>query len=176
MVIAGQSDAVSGKLSGVEIGNEFSVFLYLRTCVVNVHCSRVEERLVDLGVLEKEIRHDDVAGHFHKATGHEVEQCGIVGFRYLGNRSIVFLGGSGKCLGHGCEFRGISGFGISAYEGAVCACGDVADSSHYLKLGCAFVDRCDTCVAVDAFAGIIFHEARAAVNLNAVIGVLIAVF
>lgn len=176
MVIAGQSDAVSGKLSGVEICNEFSVFLYFRTCVVNVYCGRVEERLVNLGILEQEIRHDDVSGHFHKATGHEVEQCGIVGFCYLCNRGIVFLGESGKCLCHGCEFRGISGFGIIVYERAVCTGSDVADCSHYLQLGCAFVDRCDAGVAVDAFAGIIFHEARAAVNLNAVIGILIAVF
>ena len=67
-----------------------------------------------------------------------------------------------------------SGILIDSVE--ISAGGDVADSSHNLQLGSTLVDRCDACVAIDALASVVFHEARTTVYLHRVVGILVTEF
>jgi hypothetical protein len=55
------------------------------------------------------------------------------------------------------------------------AVGDVADGGDDLQLGGTLVDREDAGVAIQALASILEHEARTAMHLNAVVGVLVSI-
>ena len=52
----------------------------------------------------------------------------------------------------------------------------MADCCDNLKLGSSFIDGCDTGIAVNAFAGIILHEAGTAMDLDCIVGILVAIF
>ena len=66
--------------------------------------------------------------------------------------------------------------GIVFNDRRVEAIGHIADGSHGLQLSGAFVDAGDTCIAVDALAGILKHESTATVYLYAVVSVLVGIF
>ena len=54
--------------------------------------------------------------------------------------------------------------------------GDVTDRRHNLQLGRTLIDGGDAGVAIDTLARVILHEAGAAMNLDAVVGILIGEF
>ena len=62
---------------------------------------------------------------------------------------------------------------VFAQAGEVRAGGDVADGGHDLQLRGALVDVRDAGVAVEAFAGVVLHEARSAVHLDGVVRVAV---
>ena len=52
---------------------------------------------------------------------------------------------------------------------------DIAYSSNYLKLCCTLVDREDTCITIQTLALILHDEARTAMYLYCIIGILVGI-
>ena len=52
----------------------------------------------------------------------------------------------------------------------------ITDGSHDLQLSSALVNRSDSGISIQPLAGIFHHETGAAMNLNAVIGILVGIF
>ena len=114
--------------------------------------------VIACGICHEQVAHYNVSCHFYQAACHEIGIFGLLtsstyctALSYAAHISRV----SHADLPIRFNVLGC----ICVNEGAVCAGGDVADGSHDLKLGGAFVDRGDAGIAVHAFAGVVFHEA-----------------
>ena len=94
----------------------------------------------------------DMGGHFRELRGQ------LLQLRNDGLHGLVVFGGSVTL--------------DLLHEGAL---GHGVDRRHDLQLRGTLVDIHDTCVAVEALAGIVLHEARAAVDLDGVVGLLVGV-
>lgn len=170
------SDAVGGEFGDVETVDELGVLGDFGGGHVDVDLGALDEGLVVLGAEHHQIAHHQVAGHLDQAAGHEVEVLLVAGGSNLLDGLLIGLGQGGELGGQGCEFTAEAFGGIFLDERSIGAGGDVAYGCHYLQLGRAFVDGGDAGVAVDALAGVVLHEAGTAMDLDAVVGVLVAVF
>ncbi len=137
---------------------------------------RLAEGRITLRIVEHQITHHDIPCHLNKAASHEIQEFGIVD---TGNS----LYGIDILLGHEiqrslyCLVLGGNLFlSLTLDPVEICAGSDVADSRHNLKLSGSLINRGDTCIAINLLACIIFHETGTAVDLDAVIGILIAEF
>ena len=111
------------------------------------------------GILEQELREDDVTSHVVEATAKEVVLGLIVVCLYL----VHGLGVEVHALGNAVEER-LDGFGNLLSEHLfhdveVGAVGDIADGRHHLKLSGALVDGEDAGVAQQALSLILHDEA-----------------
>ena len=115
-----------------------------------------------------------MAEHLDETTGVEGDVLGILDSLHLGEGFLV-EGGHGLEFGlHGSNGLAVLASGVLLDLVEVSARGDVADGGNHLQLGRTLIDAGDAGVTVDALTGVVTHEAATAVNLHAVVGVLVA--
>ena len=103
------------------------------------------------------------------AGGHVVEA--LVEHGGLAERAEAFLL---HRIGRGAQRRAHAGV-VAFNLLQISAGGDALHGGHHLQLARALVDGKDARVAVEALARILFHEAAAAMHLDAVVGALVGV-
>ena len=133
---------------------------------VQVHLHALVEQFRRLGgVAEHELAHHAVGGEFVEVAAAEVGELVVVrGVHGLsaGLEALVFGG-------HFARFQFLEHLAVGAGV-------DVREGGNRLELRRAFVNRSNTCVAVEALASVFKHVAGTAVNLDAVVGVQVGVF
>ena len=145
-------------------------------CKVGIHTHALAKHVgIGSGVVQQQVEHDDIGSHLHKVTGAKVVE-GLVGrFLHVGHSLLKLVGHSlGTCL-YALQFLAHFGLLKLTHLCQVRAIGHIAYGCHHLQLRGALVDRGDAGIAVVALNGILHHKARTAVNLNGVVGVLVAV-
>ena len=139
---------------------------HLGTTEADDAAAGVEETVVAAGVLQQEVAHDDVGKALGKTADIVLKGLsGTVGSELVVHDLIVG-GHLAEDITQGLEFSR-DGHGIvvgDTFE--VTAVADTFGGGHNLQLRGAFVDAEDSGVAIEALAGVLFHEAAAAMDLD----------
>ena len=127
-------------------------------------------------ILQQQVGHDDVCCHLVQMACAQVKHLLVLGF----------LDCCSSCIELGCHCLDAVQIGrickcfcflfVVCYDACIHAIGYIADCCYGLQLGCSLVYAGDAGIAVDALTGIFEHEAAAAVYLDAVVCILVAVF
>ena len=149
---------IVGKIFNGKFLDELVVTSNLSLTEAYINIGRLREALAAGGIAKKQIAHDDVSGHLHKAACMEVGIFGVLLRSYSLNSLGVESSHCSKLVEQRLASLGILHSGILIDSVEISAGGDVADSSYNLQLGSTLVDRCDACVAIDALASIILHK------------------
>src|SRR5574344_1490867 len=127
------------------------------------------------GVLKQQNRHDDVGSHLVETACEEILKILVALLLDVVERILILLDELGDARTHrGCTLADRTLHHL-VHDREIGAVGDVADGSYHLQLGCSLVDREDARVAIEALALILHDEARTAVNLYGVVGVLVGI-
>ena len=141
---------------------------------------------VDVGALEEQLRraacvvddeqrHEDVARHVVEAAGKEVVYVLAAGLFHVVYGLLVQLHHLAGAYLQPAHILGHLVLQHLLHHREVSAVGDVAYCGHHLQLRRALVDGEYARVAVEPLALVLHDEARAAVNLYGVVGVLVGV-
>ena len=144
---------------------------------VQVHLHALFEQFGCLGgVAEEQLAHYAVGGEFVEVAAAEVGEFVVFNGLHVFNSFVVlFVHGLRAGLealvfgGHFARFQLLEHLAVGSGV-------DVRECCNRLQLRRAFVNGGDTCIAVEALAGVFEHVARTAVHLDAVVGVQVGVF
>ena len=120
--------------------------------------------------------HYAYGSHFVKTTGHEIKQFLVATFLNGIGTSLELVRHFFNAIQQRLHVFATRNQFIVAQGSGIRTVGDVADSGYRLQLRSTFVDAGDTCVTINALTSIFQHETGTAVNLDAVVSVLVGIF
>ena len=129
------------------------------------------------GLTSQQVSNDDMTGSFHQTAGMEILVTAALLLESFdtGDHLLEPHAQVGQFALHGAHFGGIvrSLVGLDLLQERTFGHG--IDRRNDLQLRSTLVDIHDTGITVEAFAGIVLHEARTAVNLYRIVSELVGI-